>query len=78
MPVDQDDYDHLLEQLKWSHAIVSVLVEQEGGVVDISKTELDNYDLGGTVKVRETDDGLSYRIEVVPVAIDGEFEDLDY
>ena len=78
MPVDQDDYDHLLEQLKWSHAIVSVLVEQEGGVVDISKTVLDNYDLGGTVKVRETEDGLAYRIEVVPVAIDGEFEDLDY
>lgn len=67
MPVDdlQAQYDALLESQKWAHAILSILVEQEGGVVKIDKATLENYDLGGTVQVYEDAESDSYVIEVI-------------
>jgi hypothetical protein len=32
----QDEYGRLLEQLKWTHALLAILIEEEGGVVQIS------------------------------------------
>lgn len=60
------DYDALLENLKWVHAIVSIMVELEGGSVVIPTEVLENYDLRGQVRVRKDEALSAYVIEAVP------------
>lgn len=68
----RQDYQALLDQLRWSHAIVSILVEQEGGLVRLDKEIVETYDLGGTIRVREDNEADQYVIEVIPAPLEGE------
>jgi hypothetical protein len=43
----QEQNEALLGQLKWYHAITSILVELEGGVVKLPKNVVEGYDLSG-------------------------------
>lgn len=61
----QRDYEGLLENLKWVHAVASILVELEGGVVEISRETLENYDLRGQVRVSKDEERDMYVIETI-------------
>lgn len=60
----QEEYGRLLSQLQWTHAMLSILVEEQGGVVQVSKAVLESYPLDGAVKVYEDVEGETYIIEV--------------
>lgn len=60
----QDEYGRLLQQLRWTHAMLSILIEEQGGVVTVSRKELENYELNGAIKVYEDVEGSHYIIEV--------------
>lgn len=68
--VDQNEalsfeYDRLLEQLKWTHGMLSILLEEQGGVVQVSKSIIENYDLNASaIKVYEDVESETYIIEV--------------
>lgn len=60
-----DEYGRLLSQLAWTHSMLSILIEQEGGVVQIDKKTLEEYDgPAAAIKVYEDVEGATYIIEV--------------
>jgi hypothetical protein len=61
----QEQNEALLGQLKWYHAITSILVELEGGVVKLPKNVVEGYDLSGNVRIYEDAESLSYVVEIV-------------
>lgn len=70
MPVNQEQYDALLDNLKWVHAIASILVEEQGGTWEVSRDTLVNYDLRGELRIKDEMD--HYTVEVIPPAVEGE------
>ena len=69
MLVDQNEYDALLEQLKWTHALLAIMVENEGGVVQISQEVVETYNLNNQLQVTFDEVSLSY---VISSVIEGE------
>lgn len=63
--VTREDYDDLLEQLKWTHAILGILVELEGGAVQITQEVLEGYNLANEIRVVFNPETLTYTIEQV-------------
>jgi hypothetical protein len=57
-------YGSLLEQLKWTHAMLSILIEQQGGVVQVPKEVIENYGSESQIKVYEDIEGETYIIEI--------------
>lgn len=68
MPTDEE-YQELYQQYKWLHAIVSILIENEGGAVEITREVLENYDLSGSLQVAADEERDLYTIEVVPMEV---------
>ena len=68
MPTDQE-YADLYQQYQYLHAITSILIENEGGVIEISREILENYDLSGTLRIGKDDLRDMYTIEVVPMEV---------
>lgn len=61
----ENEYGSLLEQLKWTHSMLSILIEEQGGVITIPRETLATYDGSlSVVKVYEDLEGESYIIEV--------------
>lgn len=61
----EGEYARLLEQLTWTHTLLSILIEEEGGVVTISKNTLESYDFhGSSLNVYEDVESQNYIIEV--------------
>lgn len=69
------DYESVLDSLKWNHALLSILLENEGGLVEISQEVVENYDLRGTIQVEFDDARAVYRVSAVPATIEGEIVD---
>lgn len=72
MPVSTSEYQQVLDNLKWTHALLSILVEQEGGVVEIRQEVVEDYDLSGRVQVEFDPESLVYRVQVIPADVDSE------
>jgi hypothetical protein len=68
MPTDQD-YAELYQQYQYLHAITSILIEHEGGVVEINREILEDYDLSGTLRIGKNDARDVYTVEVVPMEV---------
>jgi hypothetical protein len=68
MPTDVE-YQELYQQYKWLHAIISILIENEGGAVEITREVLENYDLSGSLQIVPDEERDLYTIEVVPVEV---------
>lgn len=68
MPTDQE-YAELYQQYQYLHAISSILIENEGGVVEITRDVLENYDLSGTLRIGKNELLDMYTIEVVPMEV---------
>jgi len=68
MPTDQD-YAELYQQYQYVHAIASILIENEGGLVEINREVLEDYDLSGTLRIGKNDERDLYTIEVVPAEV---------
>jgi hypothetical protein len=68
MPTDQE-YAELYQQYQYVHAIASILIENEGGVVEITRDVLENYDLSGTLRIGKDELRDMYTIEVVPMEV---------
>lgn len=58
------EYGALLEQLKWTHAMLSILIEEQGGLVEVSRAVLEGYELDGSIKVFEDPERDVYIIAV--------------
>lgn len=62
----KEEYGRLMSQLRWTHSMLAVLIEEQGGLVEVSKDVLENYQGElSAIKVYETADGGSYLFEVV-------------
>jgi hypothetical protein len=68
-PETAEPYQELYEQYKWLHAIISILIENEGGAVEISREVLENYNLSGSLQVTADEARDLYTIEVVPMEV---------
>lgn len=44
----QQEYAQILAQLEWTHTILAVIIEEEGGVVTLHKNVLGSYDGANT------------------------------
>lgn len=63
-PRTRDEYDTLLEQLRWTHALLGILVELEGGVVQIPEDVVQNYDLTTQLQVTLDPQSAMYSIAI--------------
>lgn len=64
----KQEYAQLLSQLKWTHAVLAVLIEEEGGLVQLSKSVLESYDAeNAALNVYDDADNGIYVIEVAEV-----------
>lgn len=64
---ERDDY---LNQLRWTHTLLSIVLEEQGGIVELSKDEVDNYNFyASEIKVYDNDQTYGVAIEVT---VDGE------
>lgn len=75
MPVSDEEYQTVLDNLKWSHALLSVLIEQDGGVVELAQHDVETYSLGGRIQVELDPEQAVYTVTVIPATIDGEIVD---
>lgn len=60
----EQDNEALINQLKYYHGILSILLELEGGVVEITAEVLENYDLSGTINIMKSDETNTYTVEL--------------
>lgn len=65
----EKEYQELLQMLKWSNAVLSVLLEEAGGVVEIDKEVLHGIDLNKVVA------GLYLDEERNVYVVEGVYED---
>lgn len=63
----QEQYDSLLEQLKWTHAVLAIIVEEQGGLVKIDRSVLETYNLATSMDVWLDPSDNSVNIRVNPV-----------
>lgn len=57
--------DSLLDQLRWTHALLSIMVENEGGVVHIASEVVDSYPLDTELQVSLDAQSSLYSIAIV-------------
>jgi hypothetical protein len=60
----QQAYDDLIEQQKWLMAILSVIIEEQGGLVKIDQKTLEEYNVYGRVSVWRDPTDNSYMVAV--------------
>lgn len=61
----ETEYQRCLEQLRWTHTMLSLLIEEQGGVVTVSRKTLEEYDGPAShINVYEDIEGQTYIIEV--------------
>jgi hypothetical protein len=68
-PVTRDELeaenDALRSQLMYTHAILAIMLELEGGVIQITNEVLNDYDLSTQIQMRLDDEALVWTIGIV-------------
>lgn len=59
-------YQEIYQQYIYLYGALAILVEQEGGLVEISTELLESYDLRTPMTITRDDEKSTYIIEVVP------------
>lgn len=63
-----EEYQALYKQYMYVYGVLAIMVEQEGGVVEIPRNLLEEYDLTTTMTISHSAESDVYVIEVVPSA----------
>lgn len=62
----QQAYDDLYRQYIYIYGVLAILVEQEGGLVEIPRELLESYDLTTPMQLRHVEENDTFVIEVQP------------
>jgi hypothetical protein len=71
----REQFDQAVYTLKWYHAIISILVEEEGGVVALDTETVEKYDLNGQIQITRDEARDQYLVTASPAIIEGDFDE---